>query len=172
MDIVPGASEQAVYHTVMIDIDLKRSGSLGKSRHRHYLACKDNNVSRACRKSRLADSKRESFRPSEKLRIVRERILRLGNAYGKIAVTCLLKAFNESLRFRKDIHILRSVYLSGYSLDLIFNGIIKIVDKPGLGLVVLIKNLKDSLCKLDPAFAAPGIYPQERKKHRTRRTVS
>ena len=91
------SSEQAVYHTVRVDIDLQSCGSLGKTRHRHDLSRKKNDISRTGRKSCLSYSEGKSFRASEQFRIIGQRILGLGNADRQIFRNRFLETLDRLL---------------------------------------------------------------------------
>ena len=92
---------------------------LRQARHRHDLSSHNYNKSGSCRQIHLPDIDLESGRSAQLLGIIRQRILCLGHAYRKIAVSCLRQLLEPCTDSRVICHAGSAVNLLGDGLDLL-----------------------------------------------------
>lgn len=87
-------SEQTGDIAVFVNVDVLCSGLLGKSGHGHDIAREGNDEACTCGYLDVSDGYGEALGSAELCSVVREAVLRLCNADGKLAVAERLKLTN------------------------------------------------------------------------------
>ena len=139
--------------SVTVHINIFCRGLFRKSRHSHYISRQHDNKACPGGNLKISHGYGEILRRAEQGRIVREAVLRFGNAHRKSAEAEPRKLVKLFSRLRCERHTLTAVNLGYYSFNFILYRQIKLIGIPEVSLFLLAKPY-NLFRKLDSARAA------------------
>ena len=142
-------------YSVVVDVDILCRGNFRKSRHRHYISCKDYDKSCAGGYLYVLYCDCKVFGRSEFFRIIGKAVLRFCYAYGEICKTELCELVDLFLCGGKYGYCISAVNFLYNGENLFLYRCIEIICKAEI--VFFFAELYDFFCKLYAALAAVSV---------------